>query len=96
MVNILLSHGIDANILDSQNRNAIHWLSVRQKTPKNDKLSIKQKKLVNTLLDAGCSLQQCDEFGANALHYAAMKGNWPLWLVLNTSRVVVQVKIFHP
>jgi hypothetical protein len=78
MVNILLSHGIDANILDSQNRNAIHWLSVRQKTPKNDKLSIKQKKLVNTLLDAGCSLQQCDEFGANALHYAAMKGNWPL------------------
>lgn len=77
MVTILLNKGLPANILDANDRTALHWLSIRQ-TPKQ-KLSAKQKRLIITLLEAGCDLVQTDKHKATVMHYAAMKGNWPLW-----------------
>lgn len=76
MVTILLNKGLPANILDANDRTALHWLSIRQ-TPKQ-KLSAKQKRLIITLLEAGCDLVQTDKHKATVMHYAAMKGNWPL------------------
>lgn len=94
MTQILLSHGIQANILDSSDRNAIHWLSVRQ-IPKT-KLSLKQRKLITLLIDGGCSLCQRDKFGATPMHYAAMKGNWPLCELFaqHDNRLLLQKDIF--
>merc|ERR1712200_204758 len=76
MVTILLDKGLAGNILDGNGRTALHWLSIRQ-TPKL-KLSTKQKRLINTLLEAGCNLAQTDKHKATVMRYAAMKGNWPL------------------
>ena len=81
MVTILLNKGLPGNILDANDRTALHWLSIRQ-TPKQ-KLSAKQKRLIITLLEAGCDLVQTDKHKATVMHYAAMKGNWPLWWVSN-------------
>ena len=66
MVNILLEKGLAGNILDGNGRMALHWLSIRQ-TPKL-KLSAKQKRLINTLLEAGCNLAQTDKHKAGVLY----------------------------